>query len=174
MEDGANNIDHERCWYALRVRSRHEFVTCEELCKKGIPAYLPSLKRWRQWKDRKRLVEFPLFPGYLFVRCAAHSGDYTGALKTRGAVSFVCSQRQPASISPEEMNSLKLMVESEQELNVFPHLTEGTRVRIVKGPLKGAEGVLEKKGPHFTFLVNIVLLSKSVGVTICADEVEAI
>lgn len=164
----------DRHWYALRVRSRHEFVTHEELCKKEITSYLPCLKKWRRWKDRSKLVEFPLFPGYLFVLVRPYSEDYAAALKTRGAVSFVARSRQPAAIPPEEINSLRLLVDGGQELNVYPHLTEGTKVRIVRGPLSGAEGVLEKQERHSMFLVNIVLLATSVGVSVRAEDLETI
>ncbi len=161
-------------WYALRVRSRHEFVTNDELQRKGIPTYLPSVRKWRRWKDRRKLVEFPLFPGYLFVQAQPHAEHYVSALKARGAVAFVARNGEPLPIPAEEISALRLMVDSEQELNVYPHLKEGIRVKIVRGPLCGAEGVLEKRERHCMFLVNIVLLSKSVGVSVSADDLQTI
>ena len=54
-------------WYALYVKSRHEFVVSDELHRKGVETFLPSVTKFNQWKDRKKQVETPLFPGYLFV-----------------------------------------------------------------------------------------------------------
>ena len=54
-------------WYVVHVRSRHEFSVTERLVKSGIEAFLPIVERLRRWKDRKKLLAFPLFPGYLFV-----------------------------------------------------------------------------------------------------------
>lgn len=54
-------------WYAVYVKSRYEFVVSEELQRKGIETFLPSITKLNRWKDRKKLVEVPLFPSYLFV-----------------------------------------------------------------------------------------------------------
>ncbi|HEC97223.1 MAG TPA: UpxY family transcription antiterminator [Nitrospirae bacterium] len=161
-------------WYVLYVKSRHEFVVHNELLKKGVESYLPSVKRLRQWKDRRTFVDFPLFPGYLFVHICADPGTFLSVLKTKGVVSFISlTPDYPAPVSPEEINSLKLLIQSGKEFDVHPFLKEGTRVRVRSGPLKGAEGVLRNKEDQYIFHVNIELLGRSVGVKIYADELEA-
>ncbi|MGB9714873.1 MAG: UpxY family transcription antiterminator [Thermodesulfovibrionales bacterium] len=161
-------------WFALYVRSRHEFVTNSELEKKGITTFLPSVKRWRQWKDRRKLIDFPLFPGYLFVQIYPHPEQFFNVLKTRGAVKLVSSESgYPTPIQPEEISSLKILIESGKELDIFPYLKEGTRVRVRRGPLKGAEGILRKKEDQYMLLVDLKLLGRSVGIRIYADDVES-
>jgi len=51
-------------WYAVHVRSRHEFKVVERLSMKDIETFLPAVERVSRWKDRKKTVAFPLFPGY--------------------------------------------------------------------------------------------------------------
>ena len=161
-------------WFALYVKSRHEFVTNGELQKKGIVTFLPSVKRLRLWKDRRKLIEFPLFPGYLFVNLSTKFGEFTNVLKTIGAVLFVSAEPgHPAVVSLEEINSLKLLLESGKEFDTYPYLKDGIRIRVRRGPLKGAEGVLIKKEDQHIFLINIHLLGRSVGVKIYGDDVEA-
>lgn len=161
-------------WYALYVKSRHEFVAEGELRRKGIETYLPSVKRLRRWKDRKKFVDFPLFPGYLFVNVQQRPEEFLNVLRTRGVVTLVSSEPgYPTPIPSEEINSLMLLVESGKELDIYPHLKEGTRVRVRRGPLKSAEGILEKKEDQYIFLVNIEILGRSVGVKIYADDAEA-
>ncbi len=161
-------------WYALYVKSRYEFVTDSELRRKGIETFLPSVKRLRQWKDRRKSVEFPLFPGYLFVHISPHPEELLNVLKTKGAVNFITLKPgSPTPVATEEINSLRLMIESGQELDVYPHLKEETRIKIRRGPLKDAEGILKRKEDHYIFLVNIDILGRSVGVKIYADDVEA-
>jgi transcriptional antiterminator NusG len=159
-------------WYAIYVRSRHEFASDYELRKKGITTYLPSIKRISQWKDRKKLVEYPLFPGYLFVligRC-----DSLKVLKTRGVVSLVSSEAgSPAVVPEEEITSLQALLASGEEINIYPEFKEGSLVFVKKGALKGANGVIVKKEGQFIFLVNIHILGRSVGVKIYADDLEA-
>lgn len=161
-------------WFALYVKSRHEFVTNAELNKKGIDTFLPSVKKWRQWKDRRKLVNFPLFPGYLFVHIYPHPEEFFNVLKTRGALNLVSSEScYPTPVQPEDISSLRLLIESERELDIFPYLREGTSVRVRKGPLKGVEGILRKKEDQYMFLVDIRLLGRSVGVRIYADDIES-
>ena len=160
-------------WFALYVKSRHEFVTNDELRKKEIETFLPSVKKWRQWKDRKKFVDFPLFPGYLFVHLYPDPREFVNVLKTRGAVTLVSSGTgQPTKVPPQEISSLRLLLDNEKKFDIYPHLKEGTWVRVRRGPLKGAEGILEKKDSSYTFLVNVNLLGRSVGVKIDADDIE--
>ncbi len=160
-------------WYALRVRSRHEFVTSEELTRKDIENFLPSVSRERQWKDRKKTVDFPLFPGYVFVHLDPRPGAFLNVLKTRGSVCFVSLEPgHPTSVPPEEIASLRAMLMSGEQLDVFPAFKEGTAVRVKHGPLTGTVGILTKREGRQIFLINIDILGRSVGLKICAEDVE--
>ena len=161
-------------WFALYVKSRHEFITNGELRKKGVETFLPSVKMSRQWKDRRKLIEFPLFPGYLFVHIYPNPEEFINVFKTRGAVTLISAEPgHPAPVPPEEISFLRLLIESGKELDIYPHIKEGAWVRVKRGPLKGAEGILEKKEDQYMFLVNINLLGRSVGVKIYADDIES-
>ena len=161
-------------WYAIYTKPRHEFVVHGELQKKGIESFLPTFKRLQQWKDRKKFVEFPLFPGYLFVHVQHDSAAFLNVLKTRGVVTFISSTPgNPSTVAVEEIQSLKLLLESGEELDVYPNLKEGELIRVKRGPLKGAEGILSVKENQYQFMVNIHLLGRSVGVKLYADELEA-
>ncbi|MCE5311705.1 MAG: UpxY family transcription antiterminator [Nitrospiraceae bacterium] len=162
-------------WLALRVKSRHEFITNAELQKKGISTFLPTVTKLRQWKDRKKLVEFPLFTGYVFVHAPSDPESRVRVLKTRGAVNLISAAGgEPAVVSDDEISALKLVIESGQQLDIYPHLHEGDRIRVSKGVLKGAEGVLLSKESNHIFVVNVEILSRSVGVKILADEIEKV
>lgn len=161
-------------WYALYVRSRHEFIAESELRRKGLEAYLPAIKKLRQWKDRKKYIELPLFPGYIFVYAQPNPEQYLNILKTRGVVNIVSSEAgRPTPVAPEEINSLRMLIESGEEIDIYPHLKEGSRVRVKRGSLKGAEGVLEKRDEKYMLMINIDILGRSVSVKIYADDVEA-
>lgn len=160
-------------WYVLRVRSRHEFVTHSELLRKGISSYLPTVRKMSQWKDRKKLVEFPLFPGYIFTSIDVNSQEYYSTLKTKGAVNILSlAAGEPAPVPCDEIDSLRILVESGEELDIYPHLKEGAKVLVKRGLLKGAKGVLTRKENLCMFSVDIVMLGKSVGAKVLADDVE--
>lgn len=161
-------------WYALYVKSRHEFVTQGELVRKGVNTFLPTVKKLRQWKDRKKCVELPLFPGYLFVYMQPFAEGFISVLRTRGAVNLLTAEPGvPSPVPDEEINSLMILLASGQEIDIYPELRAGTRVRVKKGPLQGAVGTLENREGQYKFLVNIDMLGRSVGVMIDADDIEA-
>jgi len=146
------SMDANQNYYALYVKSRHEFVTQSELVRKGTNTFLPSVKILRQWKDRNKFVDFPLFPGYLFVYINAKPEEYLNVLRTKGAVRLISTEIDgPTPVPTEEINSLKLIIASEQNFDIYPHLKEGTIVRIKRGPLKGAVGIIRNKADQYVF-----------------------
>ncbi len=162
-------------WFALYVKARHEFFTGHELQRKGVETFLPTVKKWRQWKDRKKLIHFPLFPGYLFVYISPDPERFLDVLKTKGSVTLISAELgRPTPVPLEEINSLKLLIDSGIKLDIYPCLNAGTWVRVRRGLFQGAEGVLQEKGDHCLFLVNIKLLGRSIGVKIHADDIENI
>jgi transcription termination/antitermination protein NusG len=166
-------IDINFNWFAVYVKSRHEYITRNELLRKGIEVFLPSTKRLRYWKDRKKMIDFPLFPGYLFVSINANPQTYINVLRTRGAVSLVSTKPgYPAPVAPEEIISLRLIIESGQELDIYPYLKEGSMIKIKRGPLQGAEGIIINKLGQYIFLVNIYILGRSIGVKIRAEDID--
>ena len=162
-------------WYVLSVKSRHEFVAHNELKKKDIKTFLPAVKKLRNWKDRKKWVDFPLFPGYLFINIRPFPESILSVLKTRGAINLLSAQPgYPTPVSDDEMDSLQLLIESGRYIDIYPELKEGTSVRVKKGPLQGAVGKLFKRHEQHMFMINIELLGRSIGVNLYADDIEAI
>lgn len=118
-------------------------------------------------------MEFPLFPGYLFVYLQPDHEEYIKVLRTRGAVNLLSLEPGlPTPVSLDEINSLRILINSGEEFDIFPHLKEGSRVRVTKGPLSGAVGTLRKREDQHMFIVNIDILGRSVGVRIYADDIE--
>ena len=160
-------------WYALYVKSRHESVARDELGRKGIEVFLPQVKRLRRWSDREQFVDFPLFPGYVFVRTSPDPEYFVNVLRSRGAVTLVSAlPGQPTPVADEEIHALRIMVESGLDIDVLPHIKEGDRIRIKSGPLKGAHGLLGKKEGQYIFFVNVELLGRSLGVRVYSDDIE--
>ena len=161
-------------WYALYVRSKHEFAMTAQLQRQGVEVFLPFIRRMRRWSDRDKWIQFPLFPGYIFVHVPQSAEVFLSILKWQGSVSFVMQEPgKPVPVDAREMESLQIMLQKGTDLDVYPHLCEGARVVITRGPLQGAEGILVKKNEDQLFLVNINILGRSVGTRIDADDLEA-
>lgn len=164
----------ELYWYAIHVRSRHEFKVLDRLTKAGIDAFLPVVERLNKWKDRKKLVNFPLFPGYLFVHIHKIYDTMLAILKTPGVVRFIgIIPGEPEPIPDEQIDSLKRLVESKENLDPYPYLKEGQRVRIKKGPLAGVEGILTEKAGQHILVLSVDILRQGVSIKIDASDVES-
>ncbi len=162
-------------WYAIHVRSRHEFKVLDRLTKAGIDAFLPVVERLNKWKDRKKLINFPLFPGYLFVHIHKIYDTMLAILKTPGVVRFIgIIPGEPEPVPDDQIISLKRLVESKESIDPYPYLKEGQRVRIKRGPLRGVEGILiERPGQHLLVL-SVDILRQGVSIKIDASDVESI
>jgi transcriptional antiterminator NusG len=175
QKSGAAETSDRLFWYAVYVRSRHEFRVHEYLSGTHIEAFLPTVVRVSRWKDRKKLVTFPLFPGYLFVHISNGKDGLLSVLKMPGVVKFLSNRPgYPDPVPDEQIASLKNLLALGKDIEPYPYLQEGRRVRIKWGPLAGIEGILtEKRGQHILVL-SIDILQQGASVRIDAADVEPV
>lgn len=157
-------------WYALYTRPRHEKRVFEELARRGIESFLPTYKVRRRWSDRYKIVTEPLFKNYLFVKMNSEFRQET--LRPYGAVSFVSADGQPAEIPDNEIEAIRILVESELPYNPHPYLKVGRKVRVTTGSLEGCEGTLIRKKGLTRLVLSIHMLQQSVVTEIDANCVE--
>jgi transcription antitermination factor NusG len=168
-------VESSPAWFALHVKARHEFLVQNDLLKNGMEAYLPTVNRLSQWKDRKKMVDFPLFPGYLFSRVLPEPDRFLELVKTRGVVRLLCAvPGRPTPVPESEIAALKALLASDKELDVHPELQPGKAVRITKGIFENVEGVVSRRGGQFLLHVNISLLGRCVTVRMCTADVELV
>src|SRR5262245_33035789 len=159
-------------WFAIWTRSRPEQVVREQLEQKHVEAFLPTLPRWSRWKDRKKKIDWPLFPGYCFARF--DPDDALPVLKVPGVVSIVSFEGRPAPIPDYELESIRLLVGSELQFDPCPLIHEGMMVEVVQGPLKGVVGrLLRKDARHARLVLSVDLIGQAVSVEVDAASVKA-
>jgi transcription antitermination factor NusG len=158
-------------WYAVWTRSRHEQVVREQLEQKGLEAFLPTIKRWSRWKDRKKQVDWPLFPGYCFARF--NGQERLPVLKCAGVVNIVSFDGDIAPIPEQEIDSIRRLVESDLQFDPCPLIREGMMVEVTHGPLKGVFGRLIRKGTHARLILSVDLIGQAVSVEVDASDVKA-
>lgn len=139
----------ERRWYACYTRARHEKQVDSLLQRRGIESYLPLVPQVRAWKDRKKVVEWPLFPSYVFGCFTLR--EVHAVLTTPGVSTIVRTNGVPAPISEPELENVRRFVGAVAEAGVEPELRpllrEGEWVRVKDGPFRGVEGqVVEGRG----------------------------
>jgi transcription antitermination factor NusG len=158
-------------WYAIWTRSRHEQVVREQLERKGITAFLPTIKRWSRWKDRKKEIDWPLFPGYCFARMTP--ADRLAVLKCSGVVNIVTFNGELAPIPDHEIDAIRRLVETDLQFDPCPMIREGTLVEVTHGPLRGVIGRLVRKGAHARLFLSVDLIGQGVSVEVDAADVRA-
>ncbi len=133
-------------WYAIYTKSRNEKKLAANLEAKGIEVYLPLLKILKQWSDRKKWVEIPLFRSYIFVHI--YDKNYLDVLQTEGVVRFVTFRNERIPIPENQIIAVRSYLEEDDPINIenLKYLP-GDRVEICRGPLRGLLGILvEVKG----------------------------
>lgn len=155
-------------WYACHTRSRHEKAVEELLRRQRIESYLPTAERESQWKDRKRLVHFPLFPGYVFGRFTLR--QLTQVLSTHGVAAVVGTRGTPSPIPDAEIESVRAVARAAaavaSALEPGPLVQRGSWVRVAAGPFAGVEGIVVERRGRRRVLVGIAAIGQGVEVDI--------
>ena len=157
-------------WYAVWTRSRHEQVVREQLARKEIDAFLPTITKWSHWKDRKKQIDWPLFPGYCFAKFSID--DRLAVLKSAGVVSIVSFNGEPAPIPEHEIDSIRTLIETDLQFDPCPLIKEGEMVEVTHGPLRGVVGRLVRKGAHARLVLSVELIGQGVSVEVDAADVK--
>jgi transcription antitermination factor NusG len=160
-------------WYAIYVRSRSEKVVYARLCEQGIEAYLPLQKTLRQWHDRKKMVEMPLFRSYVFVRTNYKKYHIVRAID--GVAGFVSFEFQPAKIPDYQIEFLKMLLKSTDKFEVSNDIFEyGEMVEVFRGPLTGFRGTLVTYKEKKRALLQIDAINQSLLVEIHPSSLKRI
>ena len=158
-------------WYTIWTRSRHEQVVRDQLERKGYEAFLPTVTRWSRWKDRRKKIDWPLFPGYCFARF--ESENRLPVQTCTGVVSIVSFNGDIAPIPDQEIDAIRRLVQSDLQYDPCPLIREGTMVEVVHGPLKGVFGRLTRKGAHARLVLAVDLIGQAVSVEVDASDIKA-
>ena len=155
-----------KTWYAIYIKSRQEKKVDEELKEKGIDSYLPLQKVLKQWSDRKKWIEVPLFNGYIFVHI--NKKQYYNVLNINGVVRYVTFSGKAVPIPPQQISAIKQYLDEEEIIQdeQLKNIKPGDFVEVIKGSLIGLKGnVVNWQGKH-KLLVEIDGINHKIMLTI--------
>jgi len=160
-------------WYAVHTCSRHEKQVYQYMLAADVEPFLPLREERRKWKDRWKWVQFPLFPGYLFVRGGIEQIKRVRTI--RGVAQVLGDGRGNVTPVPEkQIEHVRIMVDSGLRIEPYPHLKKGMLVRVLRGPLMGIEGVFVCRKSGDRIVISVDLIAKSVATEIDISDVEPI
>jgi len=161
-------------WFALQTYARHEKVAEQELQRTGISTFLPLVKEVRNWSDRRKVVELPLFSCYLFAKLAPSNDERAKVLRINSVLKFVGAGGVGIPIPEEQILAVKTLVEEQLPLCSHPFLKVGQRVRVRGGALNGLEGILISRGRDCTLVISLDAIQRSLSVRLQGYDVEPI
>ncbi|HAQ19835.1 MAG TPA: antitermination protein NusG [Prolixibacteraceae bacterium] len=158
-------------WYALYLKSRTEKKALSELQFKEIETFLPLQRKLRQWSDRKKWVEMPLIPGYIFVRISRK--EYYSVLQSNFIMSFIRFEGVAVVIPDHQIDYLKLMLKQE---NINIEVTSetfapGQMIEVISGPLIGLHGKLVRIKGKNKVAIELEQIGYSVLVEMMAENI---
>ena len=155
-------------WYAVWVMSNAEFVVEDALRGYGIESFLPTWTEVTQWSDRKKTIQRPLFPGYLFARCD-QSGNERGPrreiLRIAGVIEVLPNNLSPSPVDPADIENIRRVLSAGYPAIPCPYIT-GEVVAIESGPLAGVKGIVQRTKNGTRVVVKIEMLKRAVSVEI--------
>jgi len=163
-------VDKKAEWFVLRTHPRHEKCVAERARGRQVESFLPLYRSVRYWKDRRKELELPLFPGYVFVRTSLAARR--PILQVPGVLDFITFHGQPTPVPDGEIDALRRSVTGTAAVEPFSYLTTGRRVRVRGGPLAGVTGILVAKKRRFRVVLSIALIQQSVAVEVDACDLE--
>lgn len=174
LNNGSRNQEsfNQACWYAVRTRSRHEKLVARQLESQGIESFLPLVTQLRNWSDRRKQVETPLFSGYAFLRMIHSPEDRVRVLRTQGVVSFVGVQGSGTPIPDHQIEGIKTLIASRTPYEERAFLRVGQRVRVRGGALDGMQGILVAENGDHSLVISVEPLQRSLYVRVAGYEVE--
>lgn len=159
-------------WFALQVRSKRESGVADFLRGRGYNPFLPLGRLRKVWSDRIKVVDGPLFPGYLF--CRVNLDDRLPILTAPGVIRIVGYSSSPMPVDESEIDAIRAIVASGLPNEPWPYLQVGDPVKIKSGPLQGLRGILLRvKGSH-RLVVSVTLVQRSVAVEIDSAYVQSL
>lgn len=187
LKESKNNLLHSRgkqtsyrvaldqtqpAWYVIQTFSNHEGKVENGLLKKGFEIFLPRVTVCSRRKDRKKLLNTPLFPGYLFVHTVIWPKDFYKIIKMPGVVRLLGIKGRIVPVSLETIESIKTTIASGRLYYPWNNLAPGMRVMVAEGPLEGAVGVILRTRGKKRLVISVELMNVAVVVELENDAVE--
>jgi transcription antitermination factor NusG len=161
-------------WFAVHTYARHEKIVAQETRDLGITTFFPVVKQLRQWSDRRKVVESPLFSCYVFVRIRPDNRERLKVLRVNGVLRFVGVHGMGIPIPDEQIDVVRMLTEEQLPMCSHPFLKIGQRVRIRSGALSGVEGILTGRSGERTLVVSLDAIQRSLSVRIEGYDVEPV
>jgi len=148
-------------WFVIYTKSRNEKKVAELLQKNGVESFCPLVKLKKNWSDRKKIVETPLFNSYVFVNVSEK--DRNVVFNVPGVIRYLFWLKKPAIVKDSEIESLKAVLHETIDSFTIENYQIGDTVKISEGVFKGLDGVIEKQSNN---KLHVILENVGIKITL--------
>jgi transcription antitermination factor NusG len=154
------NIDVPQLpWFVVRVKANTEWKVARGLTGRGLPVFLPVLRRMSK-RQRREPIELPLFPGYIFSQFDRNAS--MPVLTCPGVIHILSIGTVAQPVDPDELFALQSLSRAGCPMEPLPTFTTGQKIRIGSGPLGNVEGIVVRDDGRQRLIVSVSLLHRSV------------
>ena len=165
VEEIVQKLDTKERWYVFYVKSRHEQKAEVLLIRDGYTTYLPMVKEVKQWSDRKKKVEEPLFKSYVFVKIRRN--QIYDVLQTPSVITYIRFAGEPAVIRQQHIDLIKDLIINKTKFDISnKKIKIGEKIKLKSGPFKGQEGVVKQIRGAKRLLINIESINMTLEIEI--------
>jgi transcription antitermination factor NusG len=151
-----------KSWFAVQVKRAHETIVAEHLHTNGFSVVLPLYRAKKEWSDRTKDVDLPLFPGYVF--CQFEPAEHLRVEILPSVTGIVSFGRKFAAIDPAEIAAIQSVLATGLKVAPWPKLEPGRKVQIHRGPLRGLIGVVVGDKSCHRLILSVTMLNRSISV----------
>ena len=162
---------HEnKIWRVAHTKSRREKALAHYLARAGVGYYLPMFSRKQSGGKRVRYSMLPVFNGYLFFY--ADDAERHKALRSNHIARVINVSNEIQFVA--ELSQIEKALSGPTKIYPYDFVRKGQRVRVVRGALKGVEGLISRKEGSYRLVLSVESIMQSISVSIEADQVEPI
>ena len=153
----------EKGWYVVYTRPQHEKKVAEQLTRLGIENFLPMIRTLRLWSDRRKYINAPLFPSYVFVKLEDRL-SYFRSLDTSGVLYFVKNGKEIAGIDEPTIFGIRNIISNAPgDITVSAeYFSPGEKLVICEGPFTGLNCEMISYNGKQKVLLRVDLISRNV------------
>ena len=166
------NLKKVKTWHVLVTKGNHAKKVNSRLISKKIETYLPLVNRVRQWRDRRRIVEQPVFGNYIFVH--VNLVERLMALQTKGCARYVTFGNGPAVVRNDEIENMQNIFNIVKDPEIVCYEKVGELVEIVRGPLRGVQGVVERHQGKQRIFLSLKSINHSIVLDVNAADIKLV
>jgi transcription antitermination factor NusG len=160
--DSEAELECRERWFAIQTYSKHESKIAAELTAAGVTVFFPTSRQVRQWSDRRKVLQVPLFSCYVFIKVILSDACYLRILRVPGVVRWLTLNGSPCEIPTEQIEAVRRVIATGIPSSPYPFLQTGDRVRVHGGCLEGLEGVLVSDPKGKKLVLTIEQLQRSI------------